>query len=132
MKYNQSLVKTIEPVRLNTLNRLNKSKGWKHGYNKEHDFVVISKTGQIGEVLEIQGLKVALPLAPKSIYSRSKDKSEQKWEKFEENPIIKKIKTVFDWQNQPESFKEEHYAYIDEEFNRRDNGFWFMNNGSSQ
>ncbi|MDB4450873.1 hypothetical protein N9121_00825 [Pseudomonadales bacterium] len=129
MKYNQSLVKTIEPVRLNTLNRLNKSKGWKHGYNKEHDFVVISKTGQIGEVLEIQGLKVALPLAPKSIYSRSKNKSEQKWEKFEENPIIKKIKTVFDWQNQPESFKEEHYAYIDEEFNRRDNGFWFMNNG---
>lgn len=129
MKYDQSLVKTIEPVRLNTLNRLNKSKGWKHGYNKEHDFVVISKTGKIGEVLEIQGLKIALPLAPKSVYSRSKVKKEQKWEKFEENPIIKKIKTVFDWQNQPESFKEEHYAYIDEEFNRRDNGFWFMNNG---
>lgn len=129
MKYDQSLVKTIEPVRLNTLNRLNKSKGWKHGYNKEHDFVVISKTGKIGEVLEIQGLKIALPLAPKSVHSRSKNNKEQKWEKFEENPIIKKIKTVFDWQNQPESFKEEHYAYIDEEFNRRDNGFWFMNNG---
>jgi len=129
MKYNQSLVKTIEPVRLNTLNRLNKSKGWKHGYNKEHDFVVISKTGQIGEVLEIQGLKIALPLAPKSVYSRGKSKVEQKWEKFEESPIINKIKTVFDWQNQPESFKEEHYTYIDEEFNRRDNGFWFMNNG---
>ena len=129
MKYDQSLVKVIEPVRLNTLNRLNKSKGWKHGYNKEHDFVVISKTGKIGEVLEIQGLKIALPLAPKSVYSKSKVKKEQKWERFEENPIIKKIKTVFDWQNQPESFKEEHYAYIDEEFNRRDNGYWFMNNG---
>jgi len=129
MKYDQSLVKIIEPVRLNTLNRLNKSKGWKHGYNKEHDFVVISKTGKIGEVLEIQGLRIALPLAPKSVYSRSKNQKDQKWEKFEENPIIKKIKTVFDWQNQPESFKEEHYAYIDEEFNRRDNGFWFMNNG---
>jgi hypothetical protein len=129
MSYKQTLVKVIEPVRLNTLSRLNKSKGWKHGYNKEHDFVVISKTGQIGEVLEMQGLKIALPLAPKSIYSRSKKVSDQKWVKFEDEPVFKNIKTVFDWQAKSEEFKEKHYQYIDEQFNRRDNGFWFMNNG---
>jgi len=129
MNYKQTLVNVIEPVRLNTLSRLNKSKGWKHGYNKEHDFVVISKTGQIGEVLEMQGLKIALPLAPKSIYSRSKKVSDQKWVKFEDEPAFKNIKTVFDWQAKSEEFKEKHYQYIDEQFNRRDNGFWFMNNG---
>ena len=127
--YNQKLVKTIEPVRLNTLSRLNKSKGWKYGYNKEHDFVVISKTGQIGEVLELQGLKIALPLAPKSVYKCDNSKVKQKWKRFDPNPEFKNIKTVFEWQDKPENFKEKHYTYIDQEFTRRDNGFWFMNKG---
>ena len=78
--YKQNLVKTVEPVKVNTLNRLNKSKSWQYGYNKENDIVVISKTGQIGEVLEIQGLKIALPLAPKNIYSAGKIK-DQKWKR---------------------------------------------------
>ena len=69
--YEQTLVNKVDSVRLNTIKRLNKSKKWEYGYNKENDIVVISKTGQIGEVLEIQGLKIALPLAPKSIYKRS-------------------------------------------------------------
>jgi len=128
--YKQDLVKVIEPIRLNTLNRLNKSKSWAYGYNKEHDVVVISKTGQIGEVLDIQGLHIALPLAPKTVYTRSKNKKEQKWEQFPENPAFKNIKTVFDWQQFPEEFQERHYAYIDEEFRRREEGFWFANNGT--
>tara|TARA_E500000305_G_scaffold85801_1_gene71931 strand:+ start:2444 stop:4669 length:2226 start_codon:yes stop_codon:yes gene_type:complete len=127
--YKQELVKKIQPVRLNTINRLNKSKKWEYGYNKEHDFVVISKTGQIGEVLELQGLKIALPLAPKSIYKCDNSKVKQKWKRFEPNPDFKNIKTVFEWQDKPENFKEKHYTYIDQEFTRRDNGFWFMNKG---
>ena len=127
--YNQKLVKTIEPVRLNTLSRLNKSKGWKYGYNKEHDFVVNSKTGQIGGGLELQGLKIALPLAPKSVYKCDNSKVKQKWKRFDPNPEFKNIKTVFEWQDKPENFKEKHYTYIDQEFTRRDNGFWFMNKG---
>ena len=59
--YEQTLYKVIEPVRLNTIKRLNKSKKWKYGYNKENDIIVISKTGQIGEIYEIQNLKIALP-----------------------------------------------------------------------
>jgi hypothetical protein len=59
--YEQSLYKVIEPIKINTIKRLNKSKKWKYGYNKEHDVVVISKTGQIGEVYSIQGLSIALP-----------------------------------------------------------------------
>ena len=51
--YEQTLVNKVDSVRLNTIKRLNKSKKWEYGYNKENDIVVISKTGQIGEVLEI-------------------------------------------------------------------------------
>jgi len=58
--YEQSLVKIIEPIKRTTISRLNKSKKWKYGYNKEHDIVVISKTGKIGDILEIQGLQIAL------------------------------------------------------------------------
>ena len=54
--YKQTLYKITKPVKINTLKRLNKSKKWEYGYNKENDIIVISKTGQIGEILEIQGL----------------------------------------------------------------------------
>ena len=127
--YEQTLVNKVDSVRLNTIKRLNKSKKWEYGYNKENDIVVISKTGQIGEVLEIQGLKIALPLAPKSIYKRSDKKKKQKWSRFDFNPAFSKIKTRFDWDDLPLKFKEQHYDYINQEFDRRENGFWFMNNG---
>ena len=96
--YEQSLYKVIQPVKLTTINRLNKGKKWKYGYDKESDVVVISKSGQIGEILEIQGLKIALPKVPKEVYSNSKDKEEQKWKQFPPNPDFKRIKTVFEWQ----------------------------------
>ena len=59
--YQQSLYKVIEPIKINTIKRLNKAKKWKYGYNKEHDIIVISKSGQIGEIYKIQNLKIALP-----------------------------------------------------------------------
>ena len=127
--YKQTLYKITKPVKINTLKRLNKSKKWEYGYNKENDIIVISKTGQIGEILEIQGLKIALPKQPKEVYSCSENKSEQKWRQFPVNSDFKRIKTVFDWENYPDDFKERHYEYIDEEFKRRDEGFWFMNKG---
>jgi len=127
--YEQSLYKIIEPIKLTTINRLNKGKKWKYGYDKEGDVVVISKSGQIGEILEIQGLKVALPKSPKEVFSCSKKKSEQKWKRFNIPEAFSKIKTRFDWIDYPKEFKETHYSYIDQEFDRRDNGFWFMNNG---
>ena len=46
--YEQSLVKTVEPVKLTTISRMNKGKQWKYGYDKEHDLIVLSHNGQIG------------------------------------------------------------------------------------
>ena len=123
--YNQSLVKTVEPVKKTTISRLNKGKKWKYGYDKEHDIIVLSHNGQIGEIIEIQGLVIALPKAPKEVYKDPKNK----WVKFEYPKELQRIKNIFDWRNYPESSKEKWYDYIDEEFRRREEGFWFTNNG---
>ena len=122
--YEQSLVKVVEPVKLTTISRLNKSKAWKYGYNKEHDIVVISKTGQIGQIIEVQNLCIALPPVPKELKKR-----ENKWVVEEYPKELKRIKSIFDWQSYPDEFKSKWEGYIDEEFNRRENGHWFYNKG---
>ena len=125
MTYEQTLYKIVEPVKLTTINRLNKSKKWEYGYNKEHDIVVISRSGQIGQILEIQNLHIALPKIPKQVYEHKS----KKWVKFDYPKELAKLKTVFDWRDYPEEAKDQWYDYIDAEFDRRENGFWFNNDG---
>src|SRR5210317_853139 len=120
--YEQSLYRIIEPIKINTIKRLNKAKKWKYGYDKGHDVVVISKTGQIGDVYSIQNLKIALPPAPKNL-----DKGNNKWGKIEYPKELAKLKTIFDWKDLPNEFKNKWNAYIDTEFTKRDEGYWFYN-----
>ena len=120
--YNQTLLEIINPIKINTIKRLNKSRSWKYGYNKEHDVVVISKNGKIGEVYSIQNLKIALPPEPTNI-----DKKNNKWTKEDYPKELSRIKTIFDWRDLPDNFKEKWEPKIDEEFKRRDEGYWFNN-----
>ena len=122
--YEQTLYKVIEPIKINALKRNNKAKKWKYGYNKEHDIVVISHTGQIGEIYEIQNLKIALPPSPSKLLKRS-----DKWERVEYPKELQRIKTIFDWKTRSLDFQKQWEPYIDEEFKRRDEGYWFYNNG---
>ena len=121
--YEQTLYKIVEPIKNTTKHRLNKGKKWKYGYDKDHDIVVISKTGQIGDIYEIQGLHIALPKEPKNII-----KCNNKWEAKEYPKELKNVKTIFDWRDKPEEFHQKWEGFIDEEFKRRDEGFWFYNN----
>mgnify|MGYP003151423446 FL=1 len=125
MAYQQTLYKIIEPIKKTTISRLNKGKKWKYGYNAEHDVVVISKTGKIGEIYEIQNLKIALP-AEKDV-----DKENDKWVAHEYPEQLRRLKTIFDWKEYPDNLKENWYGYIDREFTRREEGFWFRNKGRS-
>jgi hypothetical protein len=118
--YEQSLYSVITPIRENTISRLNKSKKWEYGYNKEHDVVVISKTGQIGEIYNIQNLKIALPKAPSKI-----EKSINKWELTEYPKELKAISSIFDWKELPADFQEKYIEYIEDEFKRREEGHGF-------
>ena len=123
--YKQSLVKVIEPVKRTTITRLNRGKKWKYGYNKEHDIIVISKNGKIGEILEIQNLRIALPPVPLQVHKLQ----ENKWQKIEYSKELSKLKNIFDWRAYPEEQKEKWFDFIDEEFKRREEGFWFTNKG---
>ena len=122
--YEQNLLKIVEPIKKTTISRLNKGKKWKYGYNKEHDLVVISRTGQIGEIYEIQNFQIALPKEG-SVYSNK----EKKWKQFEYPKELSRLKSIFDWRAYPEEKKAQWHDYIDEEFKRRDDGFWFNNDG---
>ena len=121
--YEQSLYKIIEPIRANTIKRLNKGKKWEYGYNKEHDVVVISKDGTIGEIYDIQNLKIALPKQPKKVHRFNSDK----WEVTPYPKALERIKTIFDWRDYPDSFKDKYIDYIEDEFRKRESGFWFYN-----
>ena len=122
--YEQSLVKIIEPIKKTTITRMNRGKKWKYGYNKEHDIIVISKTGKIGEIYEIQNLKIALPSVPVQVHKLQGNK----WSKIKTPKELDRLKNIFDWRNYPDENKEQWYDYIDEEFKRREEGFWFINN----
>ena len=87
--YEQSLYKIIEPVKKTTISRLNKKRKWEYGYNKENDIVVISKTGRIGEILEIQGLRIALPAVSGKLHDKV-----DKWQKIDYPKELGKLKFI--------------------------------------
>ena len=127
--YKQDLYHIVEDhIKPNVLSRMNRLKKWEYGYDKEYDIVVISKTGQIGEIYSIQNLLIALPLA-EDVYKCSKKKEEQRWKVLEYPSELNKIKTVYDWNERPVEFKEKWYEYINREFVRREEGYWFYSNG---
>ena len=125
MSYEQGLVKVVTDF---SKVKMPKRK-WEYGYVEDLDVVCISKDGTIGEIIEIQNLRIGLP-APTKPFKRSKNKAEQYWEKQEYPKELAKIKSRFDWDDYPVDFKEKWYDYIDNEFKKRDAGYWFYNNGN--
>ena len=127
--YEQSLYHVVEDhIKPKIIKRLNRLKKWEYGYNKEHDVVVISKTGQIGEIYNIQNLLIALPLA-EDVYKSSNKVENQRWQVLDYPSELNKIKTVYDWNERPIAFKEKYYDYINKEFVRREEGYWYYNKG---
>ena len=107
----------------------NTSKTWVYGYNEKYDVVVISKTGEIGEIICINNLYIALPKQPKELYSRSDKKHLQHWEREELPSDLTRISSIFQWNEMPDNFKANWVDYIEGEFDKRELGFWFYNNG---
>jgi hypothetical protein len=112
------------------LKKLNAKKAFKYGYNKEYDVIVISKDGTLGEIVQINNLNIGLPKQPQNVYKRSQTKEEQYWEAKDYPKALKPLQTIFQWNEMNKDFKETWVPYIEEEFDRRDNGFWFYNNGN--
>ena len=113
------------------LTNKNNKKSWEYGYNKKYDFVCISRSGELGDIINIQGLIIGLPKQPKQTYSRSNKKSEQYWERIDIPKPLTKIQSIFQWNEMPGEFKNNWVDYIENEFDNRELGYWFMNNGTS-
>mgnify|MGYP003670350144 CR=1 FL=1 len=107
----------------------NRGRSWSYGYNPKYDVVVISKTGQIEKVIDINGLKIALPKPPIKIPNKGVKKEDQYWEVTPISKELGRIKSIFQWHETPDYFKSQWVDYIETEFDRREQGYWFMNNG---
>jgi len=130
--YKQNLY-AIHSAHLSTKNvkRNNKLKNYKYGYNDDLDCVVISKDGTIGEIFEVQGLRIALPAMPKEVYSNSEKPEDQVFKQTLKPATLSKIKSIHDFQLYPDEIKEKYYEYINSEFDYRNDGYWFMCNGTA-
>ena len=102
----------------------NKNKSWTYGYHPEYDLVVISKDGTIGDVYEINGLRIAIPATPTEL-----ENTNNRWVAQEYPAELQKIKSIFDWNRKDNLFKSKYVDSIEKEFDRREHGHWFMNNG---
>ena len=101
----------------------NRAKTWLYGYNEKYDMVIISKTGRVGDIININGVNIALPPAPKDISD-----GDNRWVRKELPRALSRIQSIFQWNDMPKVFKSEWVDYIESEFDRREDGHWFYNN----
>ena len=133
-----SLYKTIDKyIPPAVLKRKNTAKTWLYGYNEKYDLVIISKTGELGEIISINGLIIGLPKKPPvhpkcklDVYKRSAKKEEQYWEREDLPKELTRISSIFQWNEMPDNFKSNWVDYIENEFDKRELGHWFYNNGT--
>ena len=125
-KRDQNRLHTVvqELVPRSVITTKNKAKSWDYGYNEKYNIVIISKDGTLGEVYDVQGLRIGLPKQPKSINTKF-----NKWIASELPKELKGIKTIFDWQKRDNEFKSKWVGYVEGEFDKREYGEWFTNNG---
>jgi hypothetical protein len=119
----------IDYIPKRVLTNKNRAGTWAYGYNEKYDFINISKTGRVGDIINISGVIIGLPKQPTECFSRHKDKKQQYWERKEPPKLLSKIQSIFQWNEMPKDFKNRWVDYIEQEFDRREYGHWFMNNG---
>ena len=130
MSYQQTLYQVFtKHLKIKGVQQKNKKKEFKYGYDEQLDCVVISKDGTIGEIYEIQGLKIALPTAPEKMDGDKLKEENQKFIPISKPESLKKIKTIHEFNKLEEYQRKPYYDFIDREFDRRDAGYWFMCNG---
>ena len=128
--YQQSLYKVItDHVEKKKHKNNNRYKKYKYGYNADLDCVVISRNGTVGEIYEVQGLRIGLPVVPTEVSGAGLHKDKQVFLQTQKPESLKKIKNIFDFQSKSQELKEKYADYINQEFDRRDDGYWFMCNG---
>ena len=101
---------------------------------KEYDepAIKICPNGSEGEIIELGGLLICLPKRPpkKNIVGYKEPDSMQMWRRLSMPKELSRIRSMDEWAEMPRQFREKFRPYIEEEFRRRREGFWFYNNGT--
>ena len=93
--------------------------------------VSICPKGTQGEVIELGGLLIVLPAQPpeKEIAGHGEPNDLQVWERSAMPEELSRVRSMDEWSEMPREFRQKFSPYIEEEFRRRREGFWFYNNG---
>jgi hypothetical protein len=93
--------------------------------------IKICPNGTEGEVVELSGILVVLPSQPpkKKIKGHDSPNDMQVWQRTVMPKELSRIKSMDEWGEMPREFRQKFSPYIEEEFRRRREGFWFYNNG---
>jgi hypothetical protein len=99
----------------------------------EYDDLAISicPKGTKGEVVELGGLVIVLPAQPpeEEIEGYGRPDNLQLWQRRPMPEELSRIRSMDEWGEMPREFRQKFSPYIEEEFRRRREGFWFYNNG---
>ena len=102
---------------------------------KEYDepAIKICPNGTEGEIIELGGLLICLPKRPpkKEIFGYKESDSMQVWRRLPMPQELSRIRSMDEWGEMPREFRAKFRPYIEEEFRRRREGFWFYNNGTA-
>jgi len=93
--------------------------------------VSICPRGTLGDVIDISGLPICLPKQPrkKDIAGYDLPAHLQTWARTEMPSELARIKSMDEWYEMPKEFRQRFSPFIEEEFRRRREGYWFYNNG---
>jgi len=97
-------------------------KGSKAKYAPGIDAVIIDPEGTVGDIITISDLRIALPKKPKrlNIANNNRVKAEQYWRRIDPPKALN--------ERSSKGFED----FIEEEFNHKRNGYWFLNNGTAE
>ena len=134
--YRRTLHSIIENhIPKDILDERNKSKSWDYGYNKEFDIVVISKNGTIGNVIDINDLAIALPKQPEKIRNERLMPKDQKWHRYKVPDELMNFDKYYsdseDLDMELMNVYNRHESFIKQDFDRLENGDWFLNDGNA-
>jgi len=101
------------------------------GYDEQG--VAICANGTLGDHIEVGGIVIVLPKAPKvrDILFHGLPIADQHWRRVDLPKELSRIRSMDEWAEMPREFREKFRPYIEEEFRRRREGVWFYNRGDA-
>ena len=99
--------------------------------DRSDEVIRLDSGSDMGEVISLHGLNIALPKIPKKsdILFHDLPKRMQMWRRTDVPQELSRIRSMDEWFEKPAEFRRAFSPYIEQEFERRRNGIWFYNNG---